>query len=109
MSTTYSPNTLSGTADDGQPGTVYLLHFDRPFGHARHYMGWASNLDGRLRHHRRGTGANLMRHVGRAGITWRLAATWKGATRNDERRMKNHGHARRCPICNPASKAGVQP
>jgi hypothetical protein len=20
-------------------GTVYLLHFDRPFGHARHYTG----------------------------------------------------------------------
>jgi predicted GIY-YIG superfamily endonuclease len=83
---------------DGILGTIYLLHFDEPFGHARHYLGWASNLDGRLWHHANGTGANLLRHVRRAGISWRLAATWPG-TRNDERRMKNHGHARRCPIC----------
>lgn len=84
--------------DSGIPGTVYLLHFDRPFGHARHYMGWASDLDGRLWHHAHGTGANLLRHVRKAGITWKLAATWDG-TRHDERAMKNHGHARRCPVC----------
>ena len=23
----------------GQAGTVYLLHFDRPYQHARHYLG----------------------------------------------------------------------
>jgi predicted GIY-YIG superfamily endonuclease len=87
---------------DGIPGTIYLLHFERPFGHARHYLGWAGNLDGRLWHHRRGTGANLMRKVREAGIDWQLARTWDG-TRNDERRMKNRGHTRRCPVCKAAA------
>jgi len=81
------------------PGTVYLLHFDEPFGHARHYSGWASNLEGRLRHHERGTGANLLRHVRNAGIGWTLARTWTG-DRNLERRLKNRGGAARlCPLC----------
>jgi hypothetical protein len=83
-------------------GTVYLLHFDRPFGHARHYLGWAGpgNLDARLAHHRAGTGGNLLRHVGRAGITWHLARTWPG-DRTLERRMKCRGSTRRCPTCHP--------
>ena len=24
----------------GEVGTVYLLHFDKPFSHAQHYLGW---------------------------------------------------------------------
>jgi site-specific DNA-cytosine methylase len=32
-------------------GTVYLLHFDRPYKHARHYLGWAESLDARLAVH----------------------------------------------------------
>lgn len=81
------------------PGTIYLLHFDAPFGHARHYLGWSANLEGRLRHHERGTGATLLRHVADAGISWKLARTWAG-DRHLERRLKNRGgHARICPIC----------
>ena len=79
-------------------GVVYLLHFHAPFGHAAHYLGWTSSLERRLWHHLNGTGANLLRHVAKAGITWSLAAVWPG-TRTDERAMKNHGHARRCPTC----------
>ncbi len=40
--------------------TIYLLHFDRPFSHARHYMGSAEDLDcpaGRARRRRRRTAA----------------------------------------------------
>lgn len=83
-------------------GTVYLLHFAEPFGHARHYLGWASygNLHARLAHHRAGTGANLMRHVGLAGIGWELARTWPG-DRHLERSMKVRGATRRCPVCRP--------
>lgn len=81
-------------------GTVYLLHFTQPFGHARHYMGWAGNLPGRLAHHAAGSGANLLRHVSAAGITWELARTWPG-DRRLERRMKARGHSRACPICRP--------
>jgi hypothetical protein len=82
---------------------VYLLHFAEPFGHARHYLGWAGpgNLSTRLAHHAAGTGANLMRHVGKAGIAWELSRTWPG-DRRLERRLKNRGgHARLCPVCRP--------
>lgn len=85
-------------------GTVYLLCFDAPFSHARHYLGWAApgNLSARLAHHAAGTGANLLLHVGKAGITWRLTRTWPG-DRYLERRLKNRGgHARLCPACSPA-------
>lgn len=79
-------------------GVIYLLHFDRPFGHAQHYLGWTRSLDRRLFHHLNGTGANLLAHVAKAGIPWHLAAVYPG-TRSAERAMKNHGHARRCPVC----------
>ena len=86
-------------------GTCYLLHFDRPFGHAKHYLGWAKNLDGRLWHHRKGTGANLLKHVRAAGIDWSLARTWAG-DRNLERKLKNRGGASRlCPVCLAAQRA----
>lgn len=80
-------------------GVVYLLHFDRPFGHARHYMGWAQQLERRLAYHGGPHGANLLRHVAAAGIGWKLARTWPG-DRNRERQLKNQGgHARKCPLC----------
>jgi hypothetical protein len=85
----------------GPAGTVYLLHFDQPFGHARHYLGWAGpgNLSWRLAHHAAGTGANLLRHAGKAGVGWRLVRTWAG-DRTLERRLKDRGgHARLCPAC----------
>lgn len=81
-------------------GTVYLLHLDEPFGHAKHYTGWASDLYGRLAHHGTTSGANLLLHVAKAGGTWTLARTWNG-DRYLERRLKAHGATRRCPICRP--------
>jgi hypothetical protein len=85
-------------------GTCYLLCFDAPFGHARHYLGWASpgNLHRRLGHHGTEAGANLMWHVAKAGIGWQLVRTWPG-DRHLERRLKiRGGHARLCPACSPS-------
>jgi predicted GIY-YIG superfamily endonuclease len=79
-------------------GTIYLLHFDRPYGHARHYMGWTSSLDERLEAHAAGRGARLLEVVSAAGIGWTLARTWTG-TRDKERSFKARGHTRKCPIC----------
>lgn len=89
MTTTIAPTNI---------GTIYLLHFDRPFKHARHYLGWTRDLDARLEAHANGTGANLMRHVTNEGIGFVLARTWEG-DRNLERQFKSNGHARRCPLC----------
>jgi len=85
------------------PGTVYLLHFDRPYEHARHYTGWTGNgLEQRLAEHREGHGARLMEVVRDAGIDWQLARTWTG-DRNRERALKRQGGAaRHCPICKAA-------
>jgi hypothetical protein len=82
---------------------LYLLHFDRPLAHARHYLGWSASmvsLHKRVDHHYAGTsGARLMSALFKAGISFTLARTWEDGTKADERRMKQRGHARMCPIC----------
>ncbi|GAA2327390.1 hypothetical protein [Dactylosporangium salmoneum] len=89
-------------------GTIYLLHFERPFSHARHYLGWTGGpLPVRLQAHLAGQGARLLAAVHSAGITWFLARTWEG-TRARERQIKRQGGlSRSCPMCGvrPASSA----
>jgi predicted GIY-YIG superfamily endonuclease len=80
-------------------GTVYLLHFDRPYAHAAHYTGWTADLHQRLADHAAGRGARLLAVIDAAGIGYRLARTWPG-TRATERALKRQGGAsRRCPLC----------
>lgn len=84
-------------------GTVYLLHFDRPYKHARHYLGWTQNFFARLDRHLAGNGARLIEVITAAGITFTLARLWPNATRALERRLKDqHNTPRLCPICNQA-------
>ncbi len=75
------------TGRAGQPGTVYLVHFDRPYQHARHYLGWARNVKRRLAEHETGRGARLLAVVRAAGIGWQLARMWPGS-RARERQIK---------------------
>lgn len=88
---------------------VYLLHFNRAYKHARHYIGFAQSshsLTIRLEHHRNGTGARLMQVVREAGIDWQVARTWPDGTRTDERALKNKKHTSRfCPICQEERKS----
>ena len=86
-------------------GTIYLLHFDQPVSdHARHYLGWASDLEGRLEAHARGRGARLMEVCRERGITWHLARTWEG-TRERERAIKARAEGPRlCPDCTPSPR-----
>ena len=80
-------------------GVIYLLHFERRYQHAAHYMGWAGDPEQRLAEHAAGHGARLLAVVKAAGITWTLSRTWTG-TRSDERALKRQGGAsRRCPAC----------
>lgn len=79
--------------------TVYLLHFDRRYEHAGHYIGVAANLERRIDEHRRGRGARLMEVITQAGIDFTVARTWEG-DRKTERKLKKRGGASRiCPLC----------
>ncbi|HEC61407.1 MAG TPA: endonuclease [bacterium] len=66
--------------------TVYLIHFSKPYYHARHYLGYTDNLPNRLARHRAGNGSPLVAAVTRAGIPWELARTWKGSQHTERRR-----------------------
>jgi hypothetical protein len=81
-------------------GTVYLLHFDRSYRHARHYIGFTQNLEQRLEEHRAGRGSPLIAAAIADGIDFQLAAIWDG-DRHDERRLhgQKNSRARLCPIC----------
>jgi hypothetical protein len=85
-------------------GTVYLLHLDPPFKHARHYTGWTANLEERLEAHRSGRGARLMEVVKDAGGSFRVARTWPGS-RDLERAIKNRKEAPKlCPVCSASPR-----
>lgn len=81
-------------------GDVYLLHFNQPYQHARHYLGWAEDAERRIEEHRNGKGSRLMQVVRNAGIDFRVAKIWHNQSREFERRLKNQGGlSRQCPIC----------
>lgn len=86
-------------------GTVYLLHFETPYEHAQHYLGFSKVLHERLELHRQGRSrVPLIRAVVDAGIKMTLVRTWESKDRHFERKLKNGGHLRRlCPVCNPDS------
>lgn len=80
-------------------GTIYLLHFAKPYHHARHYLGWAVNADDRFQQHMSGGGSPLVKAVVESGIGVKIVRTWDG-TRDDERALKNRKNSTKlCPLC----------
>ena len=80
---------------------IYLIHFDRPLHHARHYLGYCADgeLQVRLIRHRAGRGARLLAVLRGLGIGWRVVRTFEG-DRHFERKLKNRRNARYlCPVC----------
>lgn len=81
---------------------VYLLHFSAPISPnhtTQHYLGWAPDLDERIREHRQGKGSRLTKVAVERRIGFRLAEVWQG-NRSLERRLKAYKNAPRlCPIC----------
>jgi predicted GIY-YIG superfamily endonuclease len=88
-------------------GIVYLLHFDQPYQHAQHYLGYTDDIDQRMATHRAGNGARLMEVIGQAGINWRLARTWEGDKELERQLKRRHNSPQLCPICQ--AKAGKSP
>ncbi len=88
---------------DGQSavgGVVYLIHLERPYRHARHYLGFTADLSRRISEHRCGAGSPLLRAAGSVGIDFEVVRTWPG-DRRLERRLHNYKNtpARLCPVC----------
>ena len=79
-------------------GTIYLLHFDQKMAGRQHYLGWTTNLERRLGHHRAGQGGRTTARFHAAKIGFQLVATWTG-TREDEKRMKGGRLSSLCPVC----------
>jgi hypothetical protein len=81
---------------------LYLLHFDRPYHHARHYRGMCGDkgLAARLERHRKGLGARLLQVILAVGIRFRLVRTWSGG-KKEERLLKKRAIREICPVCNP--------
>lgn len=88
---------------------VYLIHFQRPFQHANHYLGFVDTsghpldeaLLTRMSYHRSGRGSRLLKAVTVAGIPWQIVRVWPDGTRTQERQLKGRSSTRLCPTCNP--------
>ncbi len=85
---------------DLPPGSkVYLIHFNKPLHHARHYVGFSENLPGRIQKHRNGHGAVFMKAIAKEGISWHVSRIWDG-DRAFERMLKDqHNASHLCPTC----------
>lgn len=90
--------------DANTKGTCYLLHFDRPYKHARHYLGWTVDLQKRLDEHLNGTGSRLIEVITAEGIGFCVANVWPGTTLRDEKRLKNKHNPKLCAVCNRQRK-----
>ena len=87
----------------GIRSVVYTLHLWPPIAHAKHYTGSAMErqLARRLADHALGRGARLTQVQVERGGSWVVAQTEPG-DRTEERRLKQHGAARRCGVCRAA-------
>jgi hypothetical protein len=102
MAAMFSGNHCSMTAE----GTVYLLHFDRPYmGRMQHYVSFTHDLERGLENHRQGTAGATTKRAFDQGIGFTLARTWPG-TAKLKRQIKDRGPVNYCPIC-PSSTASL--
>ncbi len=82
---------------------LYLIHFEQPYKHAKHYLGYVKEpwlLERRMKRHGTCEGSALMRAVRKAGIKWRLVAVWPEGNQTRERQLKNRKETPKfCPCC----------
>jgi len=80
--------------------SVYILHFEQSYFHARHYVGYSKFPIRRLERHLAWNEQALIVAVKKAGIRIHLARVWPDADKSFERKLKNRKHtARYCPLC----------
>lgn len=79
---------------------VYLIHFQTPYKHARHYLGSSNDVLARCEEHRNGSGARLMQVVEDAKIPWQVVRLWPGGRKEEKQLKLQKNSPRLCPICN---------
>lgn len=94
-------------------GFVYVLCLDKPFSHARHYIGCTADPRGRMRTHARGCGANVIRAAAEEGIGFTVGAVGTCplvVMRRLERQVKDwHNAEQFCEKCHPGGNARAIP
>lgn len=82
---------------------IYLIHFEKKYKRAQHYIGYAEDIQKRIDRHNAGNGARLLKAVKKSGICFGVVRTWD-ESREFERRLKSRKKAWEfCPICNEKS------
>jgi hypothetical protein len=91
---------------------LYLLHFDPPYRHARHYLGYAVGTGRGYRYAKDQAEGNAVgAHELVMAAQWNLteisvADVFVGAGRAEQRRMRSNGSLSRfCPICQREGRA----
>ena len=81
-------------------GSVYLVHFARAYHGARHYLGFSTNVQERMKAHKAGRGTPLLAAVARKKIPFRVVRTWRKRDGYFEQELKrNHELKDLCPVC----------
>jgi predicted GIY-YIG superfamily endonuclease len=88
---------------------VYLIHFEQPYKHAKHYLGATTlGVAARLAKHDSEQGARLLQVVRAVGIRYDVVRVWRCKSREEafalEKRLKNHSSTRECPCCTPTKR-----
>ncbi len=85
----------------------YLIHLESPIGNpdnkraqAQHYIGVTKNLTSRIKRHKIGQGAAMLRAANNRGIRWAVVRTWDNGNRAMEKKLKARKNAKQlCPVC----------
>ena len=95
------PQYESSLPQEIPPGSkVYLIHFDKPLKHARHYLGYSKDdVRGRVQKHRTGNGARLMEAARKNGISWHVSRIWEGDYELEHILKRQHNARHLCPTC----------
>lgn len=87
------------------PWYVYILHFDKPYKHAMHYLGITNDPDRRFKEHNSGQGGRLPAVVRQNNIDFEMFILGKYNTYEEAKTREKHlkekykKPSRYCPKC----------
>lgn len=93
-----------------QTWKLYVLHFDKPYKHARHYTGIALDVEKRIHEHETGQGARLMQVLKENNIGFKCSVIGEfpgfSEAHAEEKRLKTKVKKpdAYCPICKEIKK-----